>query len=102
MTLFELAYACRLFGKDDPYDILRKALGQNPDLASDGHQQSLLEFLNKWGCRIKEDCFPSLKKTFRNGGLRTFRCCPEPIGTFVPSLPMSVSRSENHMTHCRA
>ena len=29
MTLFELAYACRLFGKDDPYDILRlKPLGR--------------------------------------------------------------------------
>lgn len=65
MTLFELAYACRLFGKDDAYDTLRPKLVQNPDLACDGQQQSLLEFLNKWGCRIKKDCFPSLKKNLQ-------------------------------------
>lgn len=65
MTLFELAYACRLFGKDDAYDTLRRKLGQNPDLASDGQQQSLLEFLNKWGCRISRDRFQSLKQNLQ-------------------------------------
>lgn len=65
MTLFELAYACHLFGKDDAYDTLLRKLGQSPDLASDGQQQSLLEFLNKWGCRINRDRFQSLKQNLQ-------------------------------------
>jgi hypothetical protein len=65
MTLFELAYACRLFGKDEAYDTLRQELGQNPDLASPPQQDSLLQFLNRWGARIKKDCFPSLKKNLQ-------------------------------------
>jgi len=58
MTLFELVYICRLFGKDDAYVTLRRELGQNPDLASDAQHETLLQFLNKWGCRIKRDRFP--------------------------------------------
>jgi hypothetical protein len=68
MTLFELVYACRLFGKDDAYDTLRRELGQNPDLASDEQQESLLNFLNKWGCRINKkdkDRFQSLKQNLQ-------------------------------------
>lgn len=61
MTLFELAYACRLFGKDDAYDTLRQKLGQNPVLDSASQQaKSLLTFLNKWGCRIPKADFPLL------------------------------------------
>jgi hypothetical protein len=65
MTFFELVYACRLFGNDPEYDKVREALGRNPDFASASQQESLLTFLNKWGCRIKKGAFPSLIQNLR-------------------------------------
>lgn len=58
MKVFNFVYICRLFGRDRAYDELRQELGENPDFASDAQQESLLRFLNKWGCRIKKDGFP--------------------------------------------
>ncbi len=63
MKLYELAYACSLYGQDDAeYWAMRKTLGKNPDLASPEQQCKLLQFLNKWGCRIAENDFPKLKE----------------------------------------
>lgn len=63
MTLYELAYACRLYRDqfDAAYDQMREAMGQNPDLASQAQQDTLMRFLNDWGCRIAEKNFPILK-----------------------------------------
>ena len=55
MKLYELAYACRLYGEDDAaYCKMRKTLGQTSALASPEQWKELLKFLNKWGCRIAE------------------------------------------------
>src|SRR5579863_5488463 len=61
MKLYELAYACRLYqGEFDDYCRMRNDLGDDPDLASRKQQDSLLEFLNKWGCRIPKKHFEDL------------------------------------------
>jgi hypothetical protein len=54
MKLYQLAYACRLYQGDfdNAYREMRRKLGDNPDLASRDQQNDLLDFLNKWGCRI--------------------------------------------------
>jgi len=63
MKLYELSYACRLYrGQfDGAYDRMRKALGPNPDLASQARQDSLMRFLNDWRCRIPEKNFSTLQ-----------------------------------------
>jgi hypothetical protein len=40
---------------------MRRNLGENPDLASEKHQDHLLHFLNAWGCLIPKKQFPTLK-----------------------------------------
>jgi hypothetical protein len=64
MKLYELAYACRLYQgqSDGEYRKMRVDLGDNPDLASPEQRQDLLEFLNKWGCRLRRNDFDGLKK----------------------------------------
>jgi len=66
MKLYELAYACRLYREvaqfDPAYHDMREALGPNPDLASQAQRDSLMQFLNKWLCRIPETNFPELKQ----------------------------------------
>lgn len=63
MKLYELAYACSLYGQDDAsYLEMRETLGKNPDLASPQQQDKLLHFLNIWGCRLAENEFPKLKE----------------------------------------
>jgi hypothetical protein len=48
MKLYELAYACSLYGQDDAsYLEMRATLRKNPDLASPEQQDKLLHFLNK-------------------------------------------------------
>lgn len=65
MTLYELAYACRLYsgvaGFDEAYVDMRRELGDEPDLASPVQRQALMKFLNDWRCRISERNFDSLK-----------------------------------------
>lgn len=63
MKLYELAYACRLYQGDfdNAYREMRIGLGENPDLASEEHRKNLLDFLNRWGCRIPETQFETLK-----------------------------------------
>jgi hypothetical protein len=74
-TLFGVAYASRLFREVDTpssFEALRRKTGtggldlKNP---ANGHAQALLEWLNKWGCRITKDSFPvissKLAKWFR-------------------------------------
>ena len=63
MKLYELAYACSLYGQDDAeYRGMRETLGKNPDLASPEQQDKLLQFLNEWKCRIAKNDFPKLKQ----------------------------------------
>ena len=63
MKLYELAYACHLYGNDDDvYCEMRKTFGQRPDLASPKQLENLLQFLNNWRCRIAEKGFPELKE----------------------------------------
>jgi hypothetical protein len=63
MKLYELAYACRLYqGQfDGGYREMRIALGDDPDLDSVEKRQDLMEFLNKWGCRIRRNDFDDMK-----------------------------------------
>ena len=51
MKLYHLAYACRLYqGEfDNPYRRMRSDLGDSPTM---DRPEVLIEFLNKWGCRI--------------------------------------------------
>jgi hypothetical protein len=66
MKLYELAYACRFYGQDDPvYWGPRKTLGENPDLASPEQRATLLQFLNNWSCRIGKNDFPKLEERFQ-------------------------------------
>jgi hypothetical protein len=64
MNLYELAYACRLYqGEfDKDYREMRKDLGDNSDLDSPEQRDSLLQFLNKWGCRIRRENLCDLEK----------------------------------------
>ena len=61
MKLYDLAYACRLYqGEDDAtYRGMRKDLGDDPNMDS---PERLLQFLNKWGCRISKGNFETLEK----------------------------------------
>ena len=63
MKLYQLAYACRLFrgDLDKAYREMRSELGDNPELASGDQQNHLMDFLNKWGCRIPKTQFDTLK-----------------------------------------
>lgn len=65
MRLYELAYACRLYREvaqfDPAYKKVRTVLGEDPNLTSQAQQDSLMEFLNDWLCRIPEKNFPALK-----------------------------------------
>jgi hypothetical protein len=67
MKLYELAYACRIYrGQFDlAYDRMCKALGPDPDLASEAQRDSLMRFLNDWRCRIPEKNFPALKDSLQ-------------------------------------
>lgn len=80
MKLYELAYACRLYREVAQFDLayceMRKALGQNPDLASQAQLDGLMQFLNDWLCRIPEKYFPCLKERLRQWAL-----------LWIPQLP---------------
>lgn len=68
MKLYQLAYACRLYQGDfdNAYRAMRRKLGDNPDLASRDQQNDLLDFLNKWGCRIPKTQFDALKSHLKD------------------------------------
>lgn len=55
MTLFDLAFACFLYGRFTDYDrsylLFLDATDHSPDLANFAHLQALLRWLNEWGCR---------------------------------------------------
>ena len=54
MHLFELAYACRLYGQTTRYDAaleaLRSTVGE-VDLRDEASRMATLKWLNAWGCR---------------------------------------------------
>jgi len=63
MTLYEVAFACWVFGNvldfDKSYERFLKAVDRTPDLNNREHRQALLEWLNDWGCRqfaCKDHC----------------------------------------------
>ena len=74
MKLYELAYGCRICrdiaGYDRAYTEMRNDLGPAPNLAPHEQRDALMKFLNKWGCRIAEKNFPSLKE-----GLKEWAAC---------------------------
>lgn len=55
MRLFELAYACRIYGGltqfDAGYLALLDRIGGHLDFDEPGHMKALLVWLNSWGCR---------------------------------------------------
>jgi len=88
MKLYELAYACRLYqGQDDgPYRKMRSKddLGDDPDLASPEQQNSLLDFLNKWGCRIPKENFSDLRKHLQDWAEKWIGELPSANKCFLP------------------
>jgi hypothetical protein len=54
VRLYELAFACRIYGALTGYDSslakLRQATSQNLDPQNPAHQEVLLGWLNDWGC----------------------------------------------------
>jgi hypothetical protein len=62
-TPFGIMYAHRLFtevGGND-YQKFCDRIGTRPNLENDDHSEALLNWLNKWGCRIDNSLFVSLK-----------------------------------------
>lgn len=55
MRLFELAYACRLYGQLVGYDgglaKLRELVAPDLNVRSPEHRAALFRWLNAWGCR---------------------------------------------------
>ena len=55
MNLYELAYACYLYGHftnfDISYDRFLRATAPSFDMQSGAHRKALLKWLNSWGCR---------------------------------------------------
>ncbi len=55
MTLYELAFACWVFGNvldfDKSYRRFLEAVDNTPDLDDPEHRRALLKWLNEWGCR---------------------------------------------------
>lgn len=55
MTLYELAFACWVYGNvldfDRTYRAFVEAVGGAPDVANPKHRHALLKWLNDWGCR---------------------------------------------------
>jgi hypothetical protein len=100
MKLYGLAYACRLYrGQptagsspstfrefDRAYDQMCKAMGRNADLASQAQQDSLMQFLNDWRCRIPKKNFPILKERLQNWAAR-WAAKPRPNADGVIRLP---------------
>lgn len=75
MKLYELAYACRLYqGEDDyVYRDMRKDLGDDPNM---GSPQCVLQFLNRWGCRISKQRFGALEGHLERWADRWIRRLP--------------------------
>lgn len=62
-TLFGVAYTSRLFREVEPTDTLkafRDKTGSAPNLLNPEHARALLQWLNKWGCRITKGSFDSI------------------------------------------
>jgi hypothetical protein len=70
LKLYQLAYASRLYGWVEKFDVayleMRSALGNAADLSSQSQRDALFRFLNKWKCRIPERNFPTLKDALQN------------------------------------
>jgi hypothetical protein len=73
-TLLGVAYASRLFRELDTrssFEVLQRKTSTALNLtnSANGHAQALLDWLNKWGCRITKESFPlissKLEKWFR-------------------------------------
>ncbi len=100
MTLYALAYACRLYGGvagfDDAYVEMRSKLGDAPDLASPVQRQALMEFLNDWRCRITERNFDSLKSRLERWAAAWIPPLPAPdreIRLLTPSERQTVGEA---------
>lgn len=78
MKLFGLAYACRIYqGEfDDVYRQMCEGLGPDPDLTRD-QPDCLLEFLNKWSCRIPKAGFPVLRECLRKWAAEWIKGLPD-------------------------
>ncbi len=93
MKLYQLAYACRLYQGDfdNAYRDMRCKLGDNPGLASRDQQNDLLHFLNKWGCRIPETQFDTLKSHLKDWAEKWVRKLPDvgagPAGSIAYNPP---------------
>ena len=68
-TLFGVAYTARLFREvDDPssFGQLLHLTAPAINLQNPAHVQALLNWLNKWGCRIAGNLFPALSTSLSN------------------------------------
>lgn len=61
MTLFEIAFASyiveQLSKQDRDYKEFQQATNNSLVLTNPNHRKALLEWLNKWGCRLKKEAF---------------------------------------------
>jgi hypothetical protein len=99
MTLYELAYACRLYsevaGFDDTYIEMRSKLGDAPDLASPVQRQALMKFLNIGAARITKRNFDSLKSHLQRWALVWVRQLPAP-GRDIRELNPAERQCDRH------
>jgi hypothetical protein len=89
MKLYELAYACRLYqGRfDDAYRDVRKDLEDDPNM---DFPERLLQFLNKWGCRISRENFGALEKHLEEWASRWIRQLPHASKDILSLRPNEV------------
>ena len=73
IKLGELAVACYIYKiltknikNKEPYEQFQQATGNSPDLSDKKHIKALLEFLNKWGCRIAGDALPKISEQLKS------------------------------------
>jgi hypothetical protein len=99
MKLYELAYACRLYqGQfDDAYRKMRVDLGDNPKLDSPEKRKDILDFLDKWGCRIPKENFPGLEerveKWVKDGGIDQLPDASKDILSLSPTELEQIAKS---------
>jgi hypothetical protein len=65
-TLFGVVYASHLFREIDvpsAYEQFLAQIGPAPDLRQHAHAMALLDWLNKWRCRINNNLFPALSQS---------------------------------------
>lgn len=99
MKLYQLAYACRLYqGQyDTTYRDMRKDLGDDPNM---DFPHRLLQFLNKWGCRIAKEKLGILEEGLKEWAGRWIRQLPQASRNILSLTTNEIELAEDHSTNC--